>query len=56
MFVYYKCHLMIELAFLKELILIRQANQKSAMFVTIGIFQIKALNFNQISALNIMIY
>ena len=29
---------MIELTFLKELILIRQANQKSAIFVTIRIF------------------
>ena len=29
---------MIELTFLKELMLIRQANQKSATFVTIGIF------------------
>ena len=29
---------MIELTFLKELILIRQANQKSVMIVTVGIF------------------
>ena len=29
---------MVELTFLKELMLIRQANQKSVMFVTIGIF------------------
>ena len=29
---------MIELTFLKELMLIKQANQKSAIFVTIGIF------------------
>ena len=41
---------MIELAFLKELMLIQQANQKSVIFATIGIFQIKALSFNQISA------
>ena len=33
-----KCYNMIELTFPKELMLIRQANQKSAMFVTIGIF------------------
>ena len=37
-FVYYKCYISIELTFLKELMLIRQANQKSAIFVTIGIF------------------
>ena len=29
---------MIEMTFLKELMLIRQANQKSVIFVTIGIF------------------
>ena len=36
---------MIELMFLKELMLIRQANQKSAIFVTIGIFINKAFKF-----------
>ena len=36
-FVYYKCHIMIELTFLKQLILTRQAHQKRVMFVTIGI-------------------
>ena len=30
--------------------LIRQANQKSLIFVTPGIFKIKGLNINQISA------
>ena len=34
-FVYNKCHFMMELTFLKELMLINQANQKS---VTIDIF------------------
>ena len=29
---------MIELTFLKEIILIKQVNQNSAIFVTIGIF------------------
>ena len=29
---------------------------KECVFVTIGIFQIKALNFNKISAINVMIY
>ena len=38
MFLYYKWYISIELKFLKELMLIRQANQKSAIFVTIGIF------------------
>ena len=36
---------MIESIFLQELILIRQANQKSAMFVTIGIFLNKEFKF-----------
>ena len=38
MFAYYKWHISIELKFLKELMLIRQANQKSVVLVTIGIF------------------
>ena len=38
MFVYYKCYISIELMFLKELMSIRQANHKSAIFVTAGIF------------------
>ena len=50
MFVYYKYYILIELTFMKELMLIRQANQKSAMFVTIGLFEIKALNFDKMSA------
>ena len=33
----YKCYPMIKLMFLKELMLIREANQKSVIFVTIGI-------------------
>ena len=49
-----KC--LIELTFLKELMLIRQANQKSAIFVTIAIFQIEVLRFNQMSAMVAMIY
>ena len=46
---------MIELTFLKELMLIRQANQTSVIFVTIGVFLIKHLNFNQMSAIDAMI-
>ena len=37
MFVYYKCCIMIEWTFLKELMLIKQVHQKSVIFVTIGI-------------------
>ena len=32
----YRCYIMIELTFLKELMLIRQATQKRAIFITIG--------------------
>ena len=38
MFVYYKCYIMIELTFLKKLMLIRQENKKGTIFVAIGIF------------------
>ena len=34
----YKCYILIELTFLKELILIKQVQQKSVLFVTIAIF------------------
>ena len=47
---------MIELTLLKKLILINEANQKSAIFFTIGIFQIKALSVNQMSAMSAMIF
>ena len=46
----------VELTFLKELILIRQANQKSTIFVTIGIFWTKGLSFNYMYAGNAMVY
>ena len=36
-FVYYNYYISIELTFLKELMLIRQANQKSGIFATTGI-------------------
>ena len=45
-----------ELTFLKKLMLIRQANQKRSIFVTIDIYQAKALNFKQMSAMGVMIY
>ena len=39
-----------------RLMLIRQANQKSAIIVVVGNFYIKALCFNQMSAMDAMIY
>ena len=47
---------MIELNFLKELILIKQEHQKNALFVTNGVFQIKGLSFNHINAMAVMLY
>ena len=47
---------MIKLAFVKELMLIKQAHQKSVMFVTIGISKIMVLSFNQMPAIHVMIY
>ena len=47
---------MIELTFLKELMLRGQANQKSVISATIGIFYIKGLSLNHMSAMGIMIY
>ena len=41
---------MIELTFLKKSMLIKQANQRSVIFVTISVFEAKASNFNQMSA------
>ena len=41
----YKCYILIEMRFLKELILIKQTNKKSAIFVTIGIFSNKGFKF-----------
>ena len=37
MFVYCKCYIMIELTFLKELMLTKQVHQKCVIFVTFGI-------------------
>ena len=37
-FVYYKRYISIELMFRKELMLVKQGNQKSAIFLTIGTF------------------
>ena len=40
----HKCYIMIGLTFLKELMLIRQMNQKSAIFVIIGIINIHSVD------------
>ena len=37
MFVYYKCYISIELFVLKELMLIKQVQQKNVIFASIGI-------------------
>ena len=47
---------MIELTFLKELMLIKQVYQMSAIFVTISIFKIQGLSFNWMSAMIVMMY
>ena len=47
---------MIELMFLKELMLIKQVHQNNVMFVTIGIFLTVILSFNQMSGIYGMIY
>ena len=41
---------------LKELMLMRQANKKSALFVIIGIFQKKRLSFNLMFATDVTIF
>ena len=47
---------MIELTFLRELILTKQVHQKSVIFVTIGIFLEKVSSFNQMRVIDAMIY
>ena len=56
MFGYYQCYISIELTFLKELMLIKQVNQNNANFFAINIFQKKDLTFNQMTAIDAMIY
>ena len=46
-----KCFIMIELTFLKVLILIRQVHQKSALFATNGFLQMNSLCFRQMTAM-----
>ena len=47
---------MIEMLFLKELMLIRQPNQRIAIFASIDIFLIKGLSFNHIYAIDASMY
>ena len=51
----YKCYIMVELAFWKELILINEIHQKSSIFLTIGIFQLYIF-CNCISAMGVIMY
>ena len=51
-----KCYIMTELTFLKELMLIGQGIQKSAIFVTIAVFEKKDLSFHHMYATDAMIY
>ena len=46
---------MIELMLLKELMLIKKMRQKSVIFITIDIFQVIVLSFNQMTAVDVMI-
>ena len=55
-FAWYKSYILIELTLLEELISLKQAQQKSVIFVTIGIFKIIVLSFNQMSDIDVMIY
>ena len=56
MFSYYKCYISIELTFLKELMLIKQVHQESVIVATIGISLVIVLRFNQMSAIDVIIY
>ena len=51
-----KYYIMVELTFLKVLMLIRQVHQKSVLFVAIGNFRIKGLSFNRMHAVGVMMY
>ena len=47
---------MIELKFLEGVMLVRQANQQSVIFIIIGIFQRKGLSFNHMSVMAVKRY
>ena len=48
--------ILIEIIFLKELLLIKQVHQKRFIFVTIGISYVIVLSFNEISAIDDIVY
>ena len=50
----YKCYILIELAFLKELALAKQVHQKCVIFVTIQIFKFQANVYNRCHNLSMM--
>ena len=47
---------MIELTFLRELMLLKQVDRKSVTFVTIVISKIIVLSLKQMSVIDVMIY
>ena len=51
-----KFYTLIELMSLKELMLLKQVHQKSAIFVTTVLFSIKGLSFNYMAVKNVMMY
>ena len=56
MFVFCKCYILMELTFLKEMMLIKQVHQNSIIFVFIGISSIIVLSSKQMSAIDVMTY
>ena len=56
MFGYYKCYIYDRTDVSEGLMLIRQVHQKSVIIVTIGIFWNIVLIFNQMYAIDAMIY
>ena len=52
----YKCYILIELVFLKVLILIRKGYQKGILFSTIIVFYMKGWNLKKKSAMKAMMY
>ena len=53
LWIIWKCYILIELTFFKELMLIKKLHQKSAI---IRFSWIKVLSFNRMTAIDVMIY
>ena len=49
----YKCYIIIEFTFLKELVLIKQVNKKSVVFVT---FDTEGVSLNRMSVIVVIMY